>query len=1070
MSNQKSSGTRIANERMRRFEEFEQRLVMSAAPLSDLGLAVAALNIDNAGVDVAAQFELATQLNDIHSETGVEAIHQDYGFDGTGQTVAVIDSGIAWDHFALGGAYGENARVVGGWDFAENDANPYDDGPAGFHGSHVAGIVGSGDAANLGVAPGVDLVGLRVFDDGGAGNLDWVEQALQWVHEHRDDFENPITTVNLSIGSDWNAHNAPEWATLEDEFALLEADGLFISVAAGNAFQSYNAAGLSYPAVSEHVVPVASHGADGDLSDFSQRVDGILAAPGESIRSSVPDHLLGGTQNSAYLGASGTSMAAPYVSGASTLLRQANEFMGRTGIDQDLLLQQFRETADYVFDSVTGGYFYRMNLEAAIQSVVTDQHGDNWSSAENVGQLGNGTQISGTIGSLNDIDVIEFTAAQTGQVTLEFDTTDDLIALVDVQNMNAQLNSNRVVFDVVAGQSYKFSIATSTGIGHYDIAVNYSAASFESENWGNVEAQSFNGQQVNGQQWYRMSAANEGILSIDAAMQNSGSMQLRVYDANMNEIAARAGAGGRCRVDVDAEAGETFLVKIVANGIADFNVNNLVSLTDGQLIIKGTSGNDSIDISAGSILLVDVNGMEYQFEAAEIDSIDVSGNGGYDLIRAELSADEDNVTIRTGRLNSSGSTMDITADGFEEIFVDAGGGNDRLTMHGSGGNDTFENNGAHVEFAGSGYLNAADGFERVVVVAGTGTDNARLNGNDGDDLFAFRDELGRLRNSDLTIVVSQFENILANGNGGDDLSNLFDTSADDQFTMRTSYSKLVTPDYAVRATGFERVNAFSESGNDSIAMYDSMGDDTFIGKPDSAVMFDGNYMNLATGFTSVTVNASGGDDLARLRGSNGSDTLHADSTSVRMTYASSTVVVNRFERVLADGLGGHDSAILKGTSGADVVYADVASTSVVSAVSSGQQINHAAGFESVFVDLFGGHDIANLQGSSGNESLYSDQQQVEFESTLQELRLQGMDDTLFDGEGGADEVIFSDFETLDLLSAVGDRATAVMNSHRVAAEDFALLEATAGNGELALHDIDVVDYLFNLNGNWQGVD
>ena len=60
-----------------------------------------------------------------------------------GNSVAVIDTGIAYDHYALGHGYGAGHRVVGGWDFAENDANPYDDGHAGFHGTHVAGIIGS---------------------------------------------------------------------------------------------------------------------------------------------------------------------------------------------------------------------------------------------------------------------------------------------------------------------------------------------------------------------------------------------------------------------------------------------------------------------------------------------------------------------------------------------------------------------------------------------------------------------------------------------------------------------------------------------------------------------------------------------------------------------------------------------------------------------------------------------------------------------------------------------------------------------------------------------------------------
>ncbi len=137
----------------------------------------------------------------------------------------------------LRGGYGEGS---GGrrYDFAEGDADPYDDGIAGSHGTHVAGIIASRDSSCLGVASGVDLVSLRVFDDSGKGSFQWVEEALQWVHAHLNAFANPITTVNLSFGTTWNGETGPDWSIIEDELALLEADGVFIAVAAGNSFST----------------------------------------------------------------------------------------------------------------------------------------------------------------------------------------------------------------------------------------------------------------------------------------------------------------------------------------------------------------------------------------------------------------------------------------------------------------------------------------------------------------------------------------------------------------------------------------------------------------------------------------------------------------------------------------------------------------------------------------------------------------------------------------------------------------------------------------------------------------
>ncbi|MEO2044976.1 MAG: S8 family serine peptidase, partial [Pirellulales bacterium] len=323
-----------------RLEQLEDRQLMSAAPVAGfLGGAIEqhtaisdlpALEhhqqsrgdfwidpVDESILD--AQFDnIETALANAHNQTGLSTVRADYAFMGRGQTVAVIDSGIAYDHFALGGGFGSGYRVVGGWDFTgENDNDPYDDGPSGSHGTHVSGIVGADSGSNTGVAPEVDLVGLRVFDDAGAGFFSWVENALDWVHTNRDNFDNPITAVNLSLGvSGWNADTIPSWAMLEDEFAQLEADGIFIAVSAGNSFTSYNTPGLSYPAASSHVIPVMSVDDSGLLSYFSQRHARAIAAPGRGIVSTVPDYA--GNNNSTtddYASFSGTSMASPYIAG-----------------------------------------------------------------------------------------------------------------------------------------------------------------------------------------------------------------------------------------------------------------------------------------------------------------------------------------------------------------------------------------------------------------------------------------------------------------------------------------------------------------------------------------------------------------------------------------------------------------------------------------------------------------------------------------------------------------------------------------------------------------------------------
>ncbi len=296
------------------------------------------------------------------------ALRETSGFTGQGQTVAVIDSGVAWDHVALGGGYGPGYRVVGGWDFAENDSNPYDDGPAGFHGTHVAGTLAGKTDSFAGIATEAEIVALRVFDDSGRGQLQWIESALQWVHQNRNSFESPITTVNLSVGAALNPENyASATAMLEDELRQLRDDGILVFAASGNLQQggSFTGDPVLYPASSDSVVAIASVNEHGNLSAFAQREAGILAAPGELVSSSVPDHVYGWDGRvDDFASLSGTSMASPQIAGASMLVRQA---MLEHGLfpTADEILARLRDTSIERVDPISNATYRVLDLESA---------------------------------------------------------------------------------------------------------------------------------------------------------------------------------------------------------------------------------------------------------------------------------------------------------------------------------------------------------------------------------------------------------------------------------------------------------------------------------------------------------------------------------------------------------------------------------------------------------------------------------------------------------------------------------------------------------------------------------
>ncbi|HYI32068.1 MAG TPA: S8 family serine peptidase, partial [Glaciibacter sp.] len=96
---------------------------------------------------------------------------------GEGVTVAIIDTGVDYTLADLGAGFGEGSKVVGGYDFVNDDGDPMDDH---YHGTHVAGIVaGTGAQTVTGVAPAAELTAYKVLDNDGSGWLSWVLGGLE---------------------------------------------------------------------------------------------------------------------------------------------------------------------------------------------------------------------------------------------------------------------------------------------------------------------------------------------------------------------------------------------------------------------------------------------------------------------------------------------------------------------------------------------------------------------------------------------------------------------------------------------------------------------------------------------------------------------------------------------------------------------------------------------------------------------------------------------------------------------------------------------------------------------------
>ncbi|REJ93638.1 MAG: hypothetical protein DWQ35_09810 [Planctomycetota bacterium] len=949
-------------------ETLEDRVVLSSHSIADFTLDSAYEQVEKVvdpGIDQS--------LFNAHEQSGLTAARNAYGFTGAGQTVAVIDTGIAYDHISLGQGYGSSYRVVGGWDFAENDANPYDDASMGSHGTHVAGIVGSDHVVHSGVAPGVDLVALRVFDDSGAGYFSWVEDALDWVHANRNSFDNPITTVNLSLGAEWNSSSIPSWANLEDEFAQLEADGIFIAVAAGNSFTSYNTTGLSYPAVSPYVVPVSSVNDAGQLSYFSQRDAGVIAAPGQGIVSTVPDYVGNfNGQTDDFATFSGTSMASPYVAGASVLLRQAFEFVGQANVTQDQIYAVMQSTADQVWDAATNQSYARLNIEAAIDAVMpADDYGSTLATAYGLGTVADNDpgSIAGSLGRLDDADYFTFTATASGTASFDL-TSSDGTAQWDASAISAASTdaNGKLSFAVVAGQTYTVGVESGGTLTTYDVDYEIEAAMVD---WGVLEYQQFSDQRISGENWFALQASRDGLFTIEALFAHTaGNVDLVLYDADGNEVASSNSSTNNERVDVTAAAGDQLFLRVTGtNSDVDFHITNLIGVNGNRVTVHGTANDDVIRFSAGNNHALSINGVAYEFNAATYANFQIQESAGNDVVTLVGSNGNEFATLRADSGTLTDGSYTVTVANAEQLEVHGGTGSDRVVLYDSIGNDSLVAYATHGHFQGNGFHNAYQDFERTIAYATAGgQDVATFYDSAGDDQYLAYSTHSIFRGSGFSNVVHGFESTEAHATaGGNDLAYFWDSAGNDNYVAHADRSWMKGTGFHNQQHGFERTIAYARFGGHDVAtFYDSAGDDNYVAYADKGWMSGDGFFNYQAGFkTTYAYATAGGYDRANFIDSAGDDTYFAYATHSYLQGDGFYNYQSGFEFSEARATnGGNDLARFYDSAGNDNYVAHADRSWMQGAGFHNQQ----DGFErTIAYATAGGQDVATFYDSAGDD-------------------------------------------------------------------------------------------------------
>lgn len=215
---------------------------------------------------------------------------------GKGVKIGVLDTGLDSAHPDIGRNVKGAINAIGGAASARDDNG---------HGTHVSGTIAAlrNGVGVVGVAPDASVYSVKVLDNRGSGKLSSLAQGMEWCIEQQ------IKVVNLSLSA------SRDNQTFRDVVQSARKAGITMVCAAGNSGPSANTVG--YPAKYIETIAVAAINDKDAVADFSSRGREVaVSAPGVEILSTWPGRR--------YRKSTGTSMAAPHVTGAVALLLEAD--------------------------------------------------------------------------------------------------------------------------------------------------------------------------------------------------------------------------------------------------------------------------------------------------------------------------------------------------------------------------------------------------------------------------------------------------------------------------------------------------------------------------------------------------------------------------------------------------------------------------------------------------------------------------------------------------------------------------------------------------------------------------
>jgi len=496
-----------------------------------------------------------------------------------------------------------------------------------------------------------------------------------------------------------------------------------------------------------------------------------------------------------------------------------------------------RDTADSVFDSVTGLTYDVLNVENAIESILpSDAVGDDLQSASS---LSLNSQVDTWLNTLSDTDVYSFVASSNG--TLEVDLESQYLdsASWSLFADGRQISNGAMdaaTAELVAGQTYEFRVSASDAIGPLSIGVNFE----ESAGSGDIGNGSGEGLPVDADlgsidyleqnlasgSVYSATASQDGTFTVLWNNPSSASGSIVVSQGGETVAQSSEWSDGSVRLDFLVQAGAEFEIELpgLASDDGQLVLANLLEQSGTTVSVGGTLSADDYTLSLQDGVTVSVGQVEYVLDPQNLQQLDISGNGSNDTIQITGATGSDKVDLRPGASTIVSGGYSVALGSVEEISYTSGGGPDRVYLYDSDTDDTLTARPREAELVGVGYRFSVEEVDRIFIHAtGGGQDYAYLYDSEGDDRLSVRPQFTSITGDGFFNYVRGFERVYAYANeGGVDTADLYDSEHDDRFSTSGVSASIVGPGFSSFTRSFEQVNAHaSAGGNDLATLYGS---------------------------------------------------------------------------------------------------------------------------------------------------------------------------------------------------------------------------------------------------------